>query len=184
MSMSIKIPKKIIKINKQGWFTLLEMLIVLVTISVILWMTIYFWSENIFKLQYKTTKEEFLSTLSSFYTNSLGSNYINQHRFNKLNLELFSWNDWILYSYIWDSYNQTWEKKINLIEISSISIDNWAIQNKSSINIIPYQLWCDIMDNNNNTWSRIDFKLIVNKIKTYCLYLLSQNCKIKEQMCP
>lgn len=184
MSMSIKISKKIIKINKSSWFTLLEMLIVLVAISVILWMTIYLWSENIFKLKYKTTKEEFLSTLTSFYTNSLGSNYINQYRFNKLNLELFSWNNWIFYSYIWESYTQTWEKKTNLIEISDIRLDNWIIQNKLSISIIPYQLWCEIADNNNNTWSRIDFKLVVNKTKTYCLYILSQNCKIKEQLCP
>ncbi|MFZ2718949.1 MAG: type II secretion system protein [Candidatus Absconditicoccaceae bacterium] len=181
--MSIKISKKFKKIKKNSGFTLLEMLIVLVTISIILGMTIYFGSENIFKLKYKTTKEEFLSTLTSFYTNSLGSNYINQHRFNRLNLELFSGNNGIFYSYVGDSYNQTGEKKTNLIEISDIRLDNGIIQNKSSINITPYQLGCEITDNNNNTGSRIDFKLIVNKTKIYCLYLLSQNCKIKEQIC-
>ncbi len=180
MSMSIKISQKI---KKKSWFTLFEMLIVLITISLILWMTIYFWSENIFKLKYKTSKEEFLSTFSSFYINSLWSNYINQNRFSKLDLNLFSWNNWILYSYIWDISNQTWEKKVNLIQISDLQINNWAIQNQSIIEIRPYQLWCEIKDNNNHTWFRLDFKIIVNKTKTYCLYILSENCKIKEQVC-
>lgn len=179
MSMKLKNPKKIIINKKFFWFTLIEMLMVLVVISLILWMTMYLWSENIFKLKYKTTKEEFLSTFNAFYINSLGSNYINQSRFNELKLELFSGGNGIPYSYIWDAYNQSWEKKINLLEISNIKIDSWTIQNQTTIQIEPYKLWCKI----NLTWSRLDFKIIVNKTKTYCLYLLSQNCKIKEQIC-
>jgi prepilin-type N-terminal cleavage/methylation domain-containing protein len=180
--MSMKL--KNIKIPKKFWFTLLEMLVVLVIISIILWMTMYLGSENIFRLRYKTTKEDFLSTFNLFYTNSLESNYINQNRFDNLDLGLFSWKNRISYAYIWSSLNQTWEKKTNLLEISDIKIDSWVVQNQVSINIKPYKLWCDIKDITNHTWSRLDFKIIVNKVKTYCLYLLSQNCKIKEQMCP
>jgi len=146
-------------------------------------MTIYFWSENIFRLKYKTTKEEFLWAFNWYYTNSLWSNYINQNRFKELNLSLVSWNNWIIYSYFWDSANKTGEQKINLLEISNIQIDSWTLLNQASVDIMPYQLWCKIKDNSNQTWSRLDFKIIVNKAKTYCLYILSLNCKIKEQLC-
>jgi len=183
MSMKLKTLTQKIKIPKQIWFTLLEMIVVLIIISIILWMTVYFWSENIFKLKYKTTKEEFLSTFNWFYINSLGSNYTNQNRFNQLNLEILSWKNSIIYSYIWDWFYQTWEKNINSLEISNIQIDSWTIQNKSSISIQPYKIGCEIKDINNITWARLDFKIIVNKTKTYCLYLLSQNCRIKEKLC-
>jgi len=170
------------KWNKKNWFTLIEILIIIVIMSSVLLMTIYRWAENIFKLKYRTAKEEFLSNFQTFYANSLESNYKKQNRFDKLEITFLSWENWFFYLYTWD-YTQTWKKQINLIKISEIKIDSWVEQNQAKIEILPYKLWCQIKDINNITWYKLDLKITVNDIKTYCMYLLSTNCKIKETNC-
>ncbi len=183
MSMSIIKHKKIGKYNIKSWFTLIEIIIILVVISLILWMTIYFGSENIFKLKYKTAKEEFTSAFNWFYSSSLESNYIKQNRFNTLNLEIFSWNNSIFYSYIWDNYIYTGKKEIDIIQTNNIKVDWASNQNKATIEISPYKLWCTIKDQNNNTWTKLDFQITINQNTKYCMYILSQNCKIIQEIC-
>lgn len=179
--MSMKLKKTI-----KRWFTLIEMLIVIVIIGIILWLTIYLWSNNILKLKNKTTKEDFIENLSSLYTNSLWSNYYNNQRFNELNIILNSWENRIYYDYVSDNLSQTWYKNIsNEFTISQIFLSSWNIsEEKDSWNIVisPYKFWCNIKDNTNTYYQSITIKTII-KTQDFCFIVNSNNCKLQEIDC-
>lgn len=179
--MSLKLNKALIK-----WFTLIEMLIVIAIIGVILWMTIYMWSNDILRLKNKTIKEDFVETFSSFYNNSIWSNYYNNQRFSQLNLDLISWANSLYFTYIWENAQYSWNKTINnefsISKIKLLSWNNFQENDKATIQIYPYKFGCEIYDNINLYSTQIEFEI---KIKTekYCFNVWSDNCKLQEILC-
>ena len=171
--------------NKKG-FTLIEMIIVILIMSLMLWLSMNFWSNRITELKYQTIKETFISDFDNIYSNVISSNYINQKHYDFLQIYLKSWSNIWQYNYFWnDSYNNM----TGLIEnmyLTNLYLD-WNSVENLTFQIKPYNIWCEIFTQNKEeflTWSLTTFSLLAdNKIKKYCFSLNWNNCKLIEYKC-
>jgi prepilin-type N-terminal cleavage/methylation domain-containing protein len=161
-------------------FTLIEMMIVIAVIAILLTVTLKFWNSRILDLKNQSSKEEFTSFYNQLYSQNLISNYQNAQKYNFMEIYL---STWIGYSYDWNKdiiYNQI-SKDINIIWLNI----SWKQSDKVKLKLLPFKLWCDIINTNTNlTWDSLQFNILVGKTqKKYCFEIWSQNCKLIQVNC-
>lgn len=176
--------------KNRDWFTLIEMVIVIVIMTLMLGLSMNFGAKRIAELKYQTSKEQFVNDINNLYSESLTSNYYNQKRYALLDISLASWSKIRDYTYV-DSDGQivfSGAGQIDKMFLSNIFINKNQSQNQNgTINIKPYTLWCKISFTENEktaTWSVLEFWLTSDDTqKTYCFEIKSNNCKLIEKVC-
>jgi len=160
----------------RKWFTLMEIMIVIAIISILMTITMRFWSKRIDDLGYQAGKEQFISEYDKLYSQATTSNYHAWIRYDILHLILNSGTNLLNYAY--DSGAIEW------INFSIPLALSWLEETR--LDLQPYTLWCTIMNVVNDeisTWASVDFSLVVKEQKQYCFSIKNDTCKLIEQKC-
>lgn len=167
---------------KKG-FTIIEIMIVIIIISVLLTVTMQFWSKRIDDLGYQAGKEQFLSAYDTLYSQAMTSNYREGIRYDLLRIAISSGTNPL--SYVYDSWAFQTVRIATPMQISGLQMDANAID-EVYLHITPYTLWCELSSNTHDTlitWSTISFDLMVKWQKQYCFSIKNDTCKLIEQKC-
>lgn len=160
-------------------FTLVEMLVVIVVISLMIWLVMFSWWKNVTEIQFRSDKETFLSTFTKIRTNALSSNYYKDVKYESLEMEYDSNKNKIKISYVswWTNYDLE-----NIYFTNSFfSWSSWF-----RISLYPYSLNCNLLyldPNINNNWMSIVQLRSKNKKYSYCFNMESSSCRLKEIQC-
>lgn len=157
-------------------FTLLEIIIVLSIISILLTVTLRFWSNRIKDLTYQSTKEQFVATYEQLYSQTLTSNYHNNIRYDTLHITLGSWAKQL--SYRFDNGVVQSSHISEPFILSGLKLDDKDIENVN-ISMRPYTLGCTLWI----SWSMLSFTLLVEQIQSYCFTINNDTCKLIEKKC-
>lgn len=161
---------------KKG-FTLVEMLVVILIVSVLMMWVMNFGSGRMHQLQSKTAKERFISQIENTHTSLLSSNYYGDQRISQMDLSINPTDIEVVHTYNQQTYSEwlKWIEEINLI-IGKKEIEDVIIQMK------PYDIGCEIVSSD-GTGSVLDIKMTTLWKREYCLELSADNCKIKQVIC-
>lgn len=171
-----------LKNKKIKAFTMLELIIVIVIISVLIWISMRFGWDRINFLKHKVSQEQILDFYNSIYSRNLSTNYFEWKIYDKLNVSLVKWRPNFLYSYLfddnilfsWSSFVEWWSYIIDDLKLNDKEVENIEIE------MIPYNLWCKI------SWSdtsEATISTFVNSSKKYCFSIDSENCRLNSISC-
>jgi prepilin-type N-terminal cleavage/methylation domain-containing protein len=189
--------------NKK-WFTLIEMLIVIVIIGILLTLSMRISWDRIQVLKTKSVWEQIVYNYNNLYVKNLLTNYYNWEMYENMVIRFSKWDTKL--NYFYDTYtnsesssdNDFWLSEIVQwwnYEVESVYFNwNW---NKSSINnqtayviFEPYKIWCKLSDKNPKEsdgvvaeYSKLNIDLLVNWNKKYCLEIPSDLCKMEVVDC-
>lgn len=171
---------------KKRWFTLIEMMIVIVIISILLALTLWISGDRIQTLKNKSIQEQFIYTYNSLFSRNLLTNYYDWKLYNKMTIHLEKWANKFSYSYQDDEGNAFSEDdniQWGRYEIEELKFDetNSSIQ-YVYINFEPYVLWCEL-SNWSTTWDILKMKLLVNDNEDFCIKINSDLCKLERESC-
>lgn len=157
---------------KKG-FTLLEITIVIAVIAVLMTMIINFGANRVDYLQSNVSKNNFVSTIETVYSNVLSSNYYGDQIIDELSLNINKEENYISISYNGISYDET----LNGTEINTLTLDHEEVE-KITLKFRPYAIGCEI-SSNFDTGKQLDIQLNNN----YCVQINSNNCKVLDVEC-
>ena len=160
-------------------YTLIEIMIVIVIISILMTVTMRFGSNRINDLKHQSTKEQFFSAYDKLYSQNMTSNYHNWIRFESLQIDLTNWSDQIYYGF--DGSGGYKSDILDNYVITGLMLDSGEINNVE-LNLKPYTIWCDMI-NNEQTWTILKFDILVDGQKSYCFTIKSDTCKLIEKIC-
>jgi len=167
---------------KRG-FTLIELLIVIAIISILMTVTMKFWSNRINDLGYQAGKEQFSTAYDKLYAQATTSNYHNTTRYELLHLTLASGANPLAFAY--DDGTNEYATLSTPATISWLLLDD-TIRDEVRLTLRPYTLWCDITSSTDEwlyTWSTVRFSLLVKGQKHYCFSIQNDTCKLIEHTC-
>lgn len=173
---------------KKRWFTLIEMMIVIVIVSILLAMTLWISGNRVQTLKNKSVQEQFTYTYNSLFSRNLLTNYYNWQLYDEMRIHLSGWENRFSYS-----YRNNWEEIFSGhddIQGGKYVVDNIYFSGdmdhkKPSADIIfqPYVLWCELHEGG-RTWDILKIKLILNDNENYCVKINSDLCKLEKENCP
>lgn len=161
---------------RKNWFTLVEVLMVMIIVWLILSMTVFFWSQYLKELQLRKEKEEVMNIINYAMSYVKSSNYYQWEKFTHLIVDIWTWTiDVHLDSSTW-----TWFSSYSLLR-SEITSFNPPTSNQ--IRLTPYQRECE--DAINNSTGDITFQLssTVND-QSFCFSRNMPLCKLFIIPCP
>lgn len=172
----------------KKWFTLIEMLIVIIIISILLAFTIGISWDRIQMLKTKSVQEQFVYNYSSLFSRNLLTNYNNWKLYDYLLIQLPLWWKNITYSYkYFDDTEYLWADRVQWgkYEIKNLSFD--GNQNNKTLSMVnikfkPYILWCEITSPD-KTWEILNIDLLVNDGKLSCFQINSNYCRLEKREC-
>lgn len=172
---------------KKKWFTLIELLIVIVIIGILLALTLWISGKRIQILKNKSVQEQFTYTYNSLFSRNLLTSYYNGQTYSQMTIHLTSGENKISYCYLktdWEEIcdidNIQWGKYL----IKELSF-SWIFTPFLSGDIIfkPYVLWCTLLNNLGNTWEILNIKMTINDDQDYCAKINSNLCKLEKIDC-
>ena len=172
----------------KKWFTLIEMLIVIVINSILLAFTIGISWDRIQMLKTKSVQEQFVYNYSSLFSRNLLTNYNNWKLYDSLTIQMPLWGENIKYTYSYfDATEYSWTDRV---QWGKYKIKNLFFEwNQSNITLQtvdikfePYVLWCEILSPN-KTWEVLDIDLLVNDGKISCFKIDSKFCRLENREC-
>lgn len=154
------------------WFTLIEILFVIVIISLLLWSVFFFWSQRIAELSTKTQVEEFIQFYDRVRLENLSSSYIWTGRYDSMTID-FADDQGVLtldYTIQWDTvYSEDFRLWGELV---------FAIQDDFVVTQKPFVMWCSI------TPSSADSFAIVSPMgDRYCFAIIPDSCRLDTTLC-
>lgn len=160
------------------WFTLLEILLVLVIIGILLTVTLKFWGNRMQELDVLTLKQQTFDAMESLYRPRLTSNYYQGTTYDQLVLTFTSWttlsSEYLLHDTV------LWTDTV--VFPSWVSVDTLSLWGKEEetvrVSFVPYTIDCTA---NDTVWSDFHFRLQVKNI-THC-YTFSSACSLVEEKC-
>ncbi len=168
------------KIKKA--FTILEITIVIVIIWVIMWATMKFGWDRIGFLNNKNVKEQFMSNYDSLYSNNMMTSYYMWDIYKELEIKFVLWENNL--KYLYNTYGDNYQGT-TFVDGWSYEIDDLYLNGESTdmldIVMSPYVLWCTINDSLESSLAKIS--ILVNKSKSYCFEINSDNCRIQSVSC-
>jgi len=173
---------------KKKWFTLIEIMIVIVIISILLALTLWISWRRIQILKNKSVQEQFTYTYNSLFSRNLLTNYYNGELYSNMTIHLTGGENKFLYCYkkaktdweICDVDNIQWGNY--LIKELAFSWSSLTTLTKADIIFNPYVLWCTLSWNN-QTWWILNIKMAINDDQDYCVKINANLCKLEKISC-
>ena len=170
---------------KVRWFTLIEMLIVIVIIGILMTLSMWISWNRIQTLRTKSVQEQFVYNYNNLFSKNMLTNYYNWERYDYLIIHFQSWNNNLQYGYDtgWTIVRNNDFLQDGRYEIKDIKI-SWSNQTFESWNVIlqPYILWCSI-EVPGNTWQQMALKVLFNGMEENCFSINSSLCKLEKVGC-
>ena len=182
--------KKIKSQNKKyKAFTLIEMLVVLIVMWIMLMVTLFLSGDQIQKVRNKTVKESILAEMQSRYSRNLWSSSFAWTMYDHMDVEIKWWSNEFLFSYY------TWDSDVpfltnSLIDSFKIKYITFNYKYEESVNLeqselvklkyTPYQISCEIGDENGSDNQNVVIVTNVNDSQDYCFEISKQNCRLIE----
>lgn len=163
-------------------FTLIEMLIVLIIMWILLMFTAFLSWEQIQKIKNKSVKESILSERQLRYSRNLWSSSFAWKMYDNLEVLLNSWSNEINYAYMKDDEVVINNNFTDRFELKCLILDyedgdtNINCENNISLYYSPYNISCNISDNNKN----LVIVTRINDSKDYCFEINRNNCRLTE----
>lgn len=186
----MKLSKHTHSIKKIWSFTLIEMVIVLLIISILTMLTMWLSGEQIDKVQNKAIKESFMSEWQSHYSRNLWSSSFANHMYEYMDVSLFWWDNQLSFHYQAKDWNaeKLSEASNDDIVFSDKFIIDWDKQ--ITIRYTPYNLKCK-WGTKDEDWefkqdmenSKLEFAIKVRDLKYYCFEINENNCRLIEIKC-
>ena len=170
--------------NKKKWFTLIEMLIVLLIIGIVLAIGFSLNWNSVDQLRTKSSVEELSSFFDTKFLQIQASNYENWKGYSGIDITLSWWATYIPYVYhlSWEdvSSNFDWEHFI----IMQITWDNQALNNVT-IQYVPFDPGCKFIWWDGTTEiQKVYFSARPRGLKLACFELDKDYCKLRAIRCP
>jgi len=170
---------------KKRWFTLIEILVVIVIMSILLALSLGISSGRVQILKEKYAQEQFVSTYNTLFSRNFLTNYYDGKIYDNLVINMTETKSGFYYSYN-DTTNTSIHSGKTEIEWNLIVNDlSWFSSNLTSVDIIfkPYEFWC-VLSGWNTTWNTLDITLRIDNKKDYCYTVDANLCRLEKIECP
>lgn len=173
--------------NKKKWFTLIEMLIVLLIIGILLAIGFSLNWNSVDQLRTKSSVEELSSFFDTKFLQIQASNYENWQAYLGIDITLSWWATYIPYVYhlSWEdvSSNFYWET-FTIMQITWTDAANWDQQYWSvTIQYVPFTPACKLIWNE-ILLDKVFFSARPRGLKVACFELDKDYCKLRAIRCP
>jgi hypothetical protein len=153
--------------KKYCWFTLIEIVMVLVVISILMTVTLKFGADRVKDLNDSTLKNQSLDAITAVLREHSDSNYHEGQAYDSMDIVFVSWADTIGTEYmLWGQDVMSW------IVILPAGV-HLAGPEHLTVSAVPYTLWCLTKD---ISWPILLSLDIANDIACYTLD--TQTCKL------
>ena len=178
---------------KKKWFTLIEMLIVIVIIGILLTLSMRISWDRIQILKTKSVWEQVVYNYNNLYAKNLLTNYYEWDMYENMVIRFVEWDTKLYYYYKTDS---TADKDYRLpeivqwwkYEVDKIYFDWTKNMNASYVVFEPYKIWCKLLDqdpkvSDGKTYATLNIDLLVNWNNKYCFKISKDLCKLEVVDC-
>ena len=172
---------------KKRWFTLIEILVVIVIIAILLALSLGFTGNRVQILEDKYIQEEFVSNYNTLFSRNFLTNYYWESTYENLVIQIQNgkWG----FSYYYKTGSEENDTNISFIEwwksiITGLQFTWLSHSLLENVDIIftPYTFWC-VLSGWNDTWNILEMTFVINKGKKYCYQINSNLCRIEKILC-
>ena len=168
--------KKPLLLIKSG-FTLIEIILVIVVITILMTATMRFGSSRIVDLKAQSLKEQFVGYYNEIYSQNMTSSFRDQIKYQTLTMTFETG-----FQYHTNNNIPVIEPKFSVIEFTGRMLDAQLLSSVD-ITFVPYVFGCTIASAG-TTGDMFSFKLYVPENgKQYCFEIASETCKLIEKRC-
>lgn len=175
--------KKIVLVRK--WFTLIEMMVVIVIIAILMTMVFRFGGDRLQQLQLQTSKETILWFREDVINNNRTSSYIGADNYDSVTVE-FSDGSSQLHARYSNAGDIIYQESSSIFQWLSWKLwtQDGTILDQLMLRYTPYQLECDISDQTTSySWAVLALIATANPHR-YCFAIQYQTCSMQEIVCP
>lgn len=131
--------------SRKPWFTLLEMLIVIVIMGILFAMTLWFGASRVKDLDRQSVSDQFVDGFNSIVWQSRSSSYLDGQKYTSLLIYFASWSNLIDVSLSGvQNIPITPVFKSNILTIKQLFVDQKEIP-ILTLALMPYSIWCQIL---------------------------------------
>lgn len=159
----------------KKWFTMIEVIIVMVIMSIIMWLTLYMWRGYLQDVQYRQDRDILIWSLDELITLARTSTYYNWYNYDNLDIVIGTGGyTWYISTGEWAMFGE------------GIAIDRYLL-NRSSIilpdgrfwvRLTPYALSCSLQEG--TTWFELQSS---SSDLSACFEIDVDVCKFKQVSC-
>lgn len=180
------------KIKRKSWFTLIEIIIVVIIIGVLMLMWLGFNQSQLKSLKSNTTVEQVKSDFDTFFLQVINSSSYQGNHYNEATLILNKWeNEPIKYVFSQSSsdFSKTEEQSQTSsffspqnwnFQITKLDVD-WSEKDQIKLTYKPYQLACSLQEQEGN--HEISFTLLPKWWNEICFSMQTAYCRIEPVAC-
>ena len=182
----------IMKIKRKSWFTLIEIIIVVIIIGVLMLMWLGFNQSQLKSLKSNTTVEQVKSDFDTFFLQVINSSSYQGNPYNEATLTLTKWeNEPIKYAFSQSSldFSKTEEQSQTSsffshqngnYQITKFNLD-WSEKDELTLIYKPYQLGCSLQGQEGN--HQVSFSLLPKWGNEICFSMQTAYCRIEPVAC-
>lgn len=174
------------KIKRKSWFTLIEIIIVVIIIGVLMLMWLGFNQSQLKSLKSNTTVEQVKSDFDTFFLQVINSSSYQGNPYNEATLTLTKWeNEPIKYAFSSKTEEksqtpsffspQNWNFQITKLDV------DWSEKDQINLTYKPYQLACSLQEQKGN--HEISFTLLPKWWNEICFSMQTAYCRIQLAPC-
>ena len=180
------------KIKRKSWFTLIEIIIVVIIIGVLMLMWLGFNQSQLKSLKSNTTVEQVKSDFDAFFLQVINSSSYQGKIYDEATLTLTKWeNEPIKYAFSQSSldFSKTEEQSQTSsffspqnwnFQITKLDVD-WLEKDQINLTYKPYQLACSLQGQEGN--HEISFTLLPKWWNEICFSMQTAYCRIEPVAC-
>ena len=168
--------------KKRKWFTLIEMLIVILIIGIMMAIGFSLNWNSIDQLRAKSSIEEISSFFDTKFLQIQASNYENWVAYSGIDITLSWWATSIDYVYHLNWWDVSWKFYWETFTIMEISWDNQPLNN-ITIQYVPFTPACKLIWNE-ILLDKVFFSARPRGLKLACFELDKDYCKLRAIRCP
>ena len=183
--------------NKK-WFTLVEMLIVIVIIGILLTLSMRISWDRVQILKTKSVWEQVVYNYNNLYAKNLLTNYYSWNMYDNMVIRFSEWDAKLYYRYKMYSDEKTaqdnnpWLSEV--VQWWSYKVDKLYFEgndhpvNEAYAVFEPYKIWCVLSNTsqnneNNSSYKKLKIDLLVNTNSRYCFEISKDLCKLQVVNC-